>query len=144
MLLHIVEAVDGPSSPYECREIRRQGRGALPDEECRSPCVLAEKMAEAHDAWRRSPATTSLRDHRRPALLGPITHPPAPDRDAVVPSCPASAAPPQLAQHTGTGGAGPAPCAAAASTGTAAGAPSDGRRPGAQPSSQSPTTADGA
>ncbi|MDF4248975.1 Rrf2 family transcriptional regulator [Streptomyces sp. WMMB303] len=59
-LLHIVEAVDGPSAPYECREIRRQGRGALPDEECRSPCVLAEKMAEAHEAWRRSLAATSL------------------------------------------------------------------------------------
>ncbi len=31
-LLHIVEAVDGAAPPYECREIRRQGRGALPHE----------------------------------------------------------------------------------------------------------------
>ncbi len=61
-LLQIVEAVDGASSPYECREIRRQGRGALPAEECRTPCILAEKMVEAHEAWRQSLATTSLAD----------------------------------------------------------------------------------
>jgi Rrf2 family protein len=61
-LLQIVEAVDGASSPYECREIRQQGRGALPAEECQRPCVLAEKMAEAHDAWRRSLAGVSLAD----------------------------------------------------------------------------------
>ncbi|QYX80305.1 RrF2 family transcriptional regulator [Streptomyces akebiae] len=59
-LLQIVEAVDGASSPYECREIRQQGRGALPAEECQSPCILAEKMDEAHEAWRRSLAATSL------------------------------------------------------------------------------------
>ena len=61
-LLQIVEAVDGASPPYECREIRQQGRGALPAEECQSTCVLAEKMAEAHEAWRHSLATTSLAD----------------------------------------------------------------------------------
>ncbi|MEU9833102.1 Rrf2 family transcriptional regulator [Streptosporangium sp. NPDC048047] len=61
-LLHVVEAVDGASSPYECREIRRQGRGALPAEDCRTPCVLAVKMAEAHRAWRDSLAATSLAD----------------------------------------------------------------------------------
>ncbi|WP_285576147.1 RrF2 family transcriptional regulator [Actinoallomurus iriomotensis] len=61
-LLHIVEAVDGAASPYECREIRQQGRGALSPEECRNTCVLAEKMADAHEAWRRSLAATSLAD----------------------------------------------------------------------------------
>jgi Rrf2 family protein len=61
-LLRIVEAVDGTSPPYQCREIRRQGVGALSAEECRSTCVLAEKMAEAHDAWRRSLAGVSLAD----------------------------------------------------------------------------------
>jgi Rrf2 family protein len=61
-LLQIVEAVDGSSSPYECREIRRRGRGALPPEECERICVLAEKMAEAHQAWRRSLAAVSLAD----------------------------------------------------------------------------------
>ncbi|MEU6522969.1 Rrf2 family transcriptional regulator [Streptomyces sp. NPDC046924] len=59
-LLQIVEAVDGTSSPYECREIRQQGQGALPAEECRNPCILAEKMAEAHEAWRHNLAATSL------------------------------------------------------------------------------------
>jgi Rrf2 family protein len=61
-LLQIVEAVDGTSSPYECREIRQRGRGALPPEDCRSTCVLAQKMGEAHDAWRRSLAAVSLAD----------------------------------------------------------------------------------
>ncbi|MFI7640698.1 RrF2 family transcriptional regulator [Nonomuraea sp. NPDC049400] len=61
-LLQVVEAVDGTSAPYECREIRRQGRGALPPEDCRDTCILAAKMAEAHDAWRRSLAGVSLAD----------------------------------------------------------------------------------
>lgn len=61
-LLQIVEAVDGASSPYECREIRQQGRGALPPEDCRETCILAAKMAEAHEAWRRSLDATSLAD----------------------------------------------------------------------------------
>lgn len=59
-LLQIVEAIDGAASPYECREIRQQGRGALPAEQCREPCLLAVKMAEAHEAWRSSLAATSL------------------------------------------------------------------------------------
>lgn len=61
-LLRVVEAVDGTSSPYECREIRQQGRGALPPEDCRSTCVLAAKMDEAHRAWRDSLARVSLAD----------------------------------------------------------------------------------
>lgn len=61
-LLQIVEAVDGASAPYECREIRQQGRGALPPKDCRRTCVLAEKMAEAHNAWRRSLAGVTLAD----------------------------------------------------------------------------------
>jgi Rrf2 family protein len=61
-LLEIVEAVDGTSSPYECREIRQQGRGALPPEDCRRTCVLAEKMADAHEAWRRSLTEVTLAD----------------------------------------------------------------------------------
>lgn len=61
-LLELVEAVDGTSPPYECREIRQRGRGALPAEECRRTCVLAEKMADAHEAWRRSLAGVTLAD----------------------------------------------------------------------------------
>lgn len=59
-LLDIVEAVDGSSSPYECREIRQRGAGALPEEDCRDRCVLARKMADAHQAWRASLAADSL------------------------------------------------------------------------------------
>jgi Rrf2 family protein len=61
-LLDIVEAVDGAAAPYECREIRQQGRGALPADMCRTPCILAIKMAEAHEAWRASLAGTTLAD----------------------------------------------------------------------------------
>lgn len=61
-LLQIVEAVDGTSAPYECREIRQQGRGALPPGECRSTCVLAAKMADAHRAWRDSLSGVTLAD----------------------------------------------------------------------------------
>jgi Rrf2 family protein len=61
-LLQIVEAVDGTSPPYECREIRQQGRGALSPEECRNTCILAQKMADAHQAWRGSLAGVTLAD----------------------------------------------------------------------------------
>nr|WP_243869902.1 Rrf2 family transcriptional regulator [Amycolatopsis granulosa] len=59
-LLQIVEAVDGASSPYECREIRQQGRGALPPEDCRNTCLLAARMNEAHEAWRGTLAAQTL------------------------------------------------------------------------------------
>jgi len=61
-LLQIVEAVDGGSAPYECREIRQQGHGALAPEQCQRPCILAEKMADAHEAWRSSLAGVTLAD----------------------------------------------------------------------------------
>lgn len=61
-LLDIVEAVDGGRSPYECREIRRQGAGALPAADCRNTCILAQKMADAHEAWRQTLATDTLAD----------------------------------------------------------------------------------
>jgi Rrf2 family protein len=73
-LLRIVEAVDGTAAPYECREIRQRGRGALPPEDCRDTCVLAAKMAEAHEAWRESLAAVTLAD-----ILGEIP-PTAPAR----------------------------------------------------------------
>lgn len=61
-LLAVVEAVDGTAAPYECREIRRRGTGALPAEECLEPCVLARVMAEAHQAWRRHLGGITLAD----------------------------------------------------------------------------------
>jgi Rrf2 family protein len=61
-LLQIVEAVDGTSAPYECREIRQQGRGTLPASWCRHDCILAVKMAEAHQAWRASLNGVTLAD----------------------------------------------------------------------------------
>ena len=61
-LLEVVEAVRGGSQPYECREIRQQGAGALPPEDCRDTCILAVKMADAYDAWREALASESLAD----------------------------------------------------------------------------------
>ena len=53
-LLDVVEAVDGSGDPYTCREIRQQGRGAAPPGECEERCILAQKMKDAHVAWRES------------------------------------------------------------------------------------------
>ena len=53
-MLDVVEAVDGSGDPYTCREIRQQGRGAAPPEECEERCILAQKMRAAHLAWRES------------------------------------------------------------------------------------------
>lgn len=61
-LLQIVEAVDGGAAPYECREIRQQGRGALPPQDCRHTCILAAKMDDAHRAWRASLDGVTLAD----------------------------------------------------------------------------------
>lgn len=61
-VLDVIEAIDGATDPYRCREIRQQGRGALPAEDCREPCVLAVTMRQAHEAWRSSLAAVTLAD----------------------------------------------------------------------------------
>ncbi len=61
-MLDVVEAVDGRGDPYQCREIRQQGRGAASPEECREPCLLAQKMRDAHQAWRASLEAVTVAD----------------------------------------------------------------------------------
>ena len=61
-VLDVIEAVDGSADPYQCREIRQRGRGALPAEACTEPCILAETMRAAYEAWRASLAAVSLAD----------------------------------------------------------------------------------
>jgi Rrf2 family protein len=61
-VLDVIEAVDSGADPYQCREIRQHGRGALPAEDCTEPCVLATTMRAAHEAWRASLAAVSLAD----------------------------------------------------------------------------------
>jgi len=61
-LLNVVEAVDGASSFYVCREIRQRGRGAAPPEQCRRTCALAARMAEAEAAWRTTLAGVTIAD----------------------------------------------------------------------------------
>ncbi|MFD2025443.1 RrF2 family transcriptional regulator [Promicromonospora aerolata] len=59
-VLDVVEAIDGPGNPYQCREIRRQGRGALPPQECSERCALAVAMDAAHAAWQGSLRSVSV------------------------------------------------------------------------------------
>jgi Rrf2 family protein len=61
-VLDVVEAVDGGADPYVCREIRQQGRGAIPAVECQEPCILATVMRRAHEEWRASLASCTLAD----------------------------------------------------------------------------------
>jgi len=61
-LLQIVEAVDGASPFYQCNELRQQGRGAVPPEQCRRTCALAARMADAEAAWRESLAGVTVAD----------------------------------------------------------------------------------
>lgn len=61
-LLEVVEAVDGGAPFYTCREIRQQGRGAVPPEQCRQACGLAARMATAEAAWRASLRAVTIAD----------------------------------------------------------------------------------
>ncbi|MBO9524291.1 MAG: Rrf2 family transcriptional regulator [Nocardioidaceae bacterium] len=61
-LLEIVEAIDGTSPFYTCNEIRQQGRGAAPPEQCRQMCGLARHLHAAEDAWRARLAEVTLED----------------------------------------------------------------------------------
>jgi DNA-binding IscR family transcriptional regulator len=47
---------------YQCNEIRQQGRGASPPEQCRKTCGIASHMYAAEAAWRASLAGVSLAD----------------------------------------------------------------------------------
>jgi len=61
-LLQVVEAVDGGSPFYTCKEIRQRGRAAAPPEQCREACGLAARMAAAEAAWRQSLAAVTIAD----------------------------------------------------------------------------------
>ena len=61
-LLDVVEAVDGPTSFYQCNELRQRGRGASPPEQCRKTCGIAARMYAAEAAWRDSLAGVTVAD----------------------------------------------------------------------------------
>ena len=56
----MVNAIEGPSSPFACREIRQQGTGAAGPEEWARQCAIASVMAPAHQAWRESLCAVTL------------------------------------------------------------------------------------
>ncbi len=59
-VLDVLDAVEGPASPFTCQEIRQRGVMALPPEQCKRPCGVAAVMAEAQQAWRGSLRAVSL------------------------------------------------------------------------------------
>ena len=59
-VLDVVNAIEGPSSPFACREIRQQGTGAAGPEEWARQCAIASVMAPAHQAWRESLCAVTL------------------------------------------------------------------------------------
>ncbi len=59
-VLDVLDAIEGPASPFVCQEIRRQGSGAARPEECTRPCAIASVMARAHQAWRDSLRVVTL------------------------------------------------------------------------------------
>lgn len=65
-LLQIVEAVDGTSSPYECREIRQQGRGPCPPRSARIPASSPRRWPKpTKPGGTASPRPRSLRSSPR-------------------------------------------------------------------------------
>jgi len=59
-LLEIVDAIEGPEAAFRCTEIRRQGTGASPAEECTRPCAITTAMRRAESAWRKALADQTL------------------------------------------------------------------------------------
>lgn len=94
-LLQIVEAVDGTSSPYECREIRQQGRGRCPRTSAGTPASSPRRwprhMKPGGSASRpphspRSSQHCRRRPRRVPGAASPERRDrvgPRPDREAV-------------------------------------------------------------
>jgi Rrf2 family protein len=61
-VLEILEAIEGTAPAFVCREIRQQGTGAVPPEECTRPCGISVIMARADEAWRKSLAAVTVAD----------------------------------------------------------------------------------
>lgn len=61
-LLAVVEAIEGPASPFRCTEIRQRGPASLPPGRYRSPCAIASAMARAEAAWRRELQAVTVAD----------------------------------------------------------------------------------
>jgi Rrf2 family protein len=61
-VLDVVLAVEGDSSAFRCTEIRQNGPFGMRKKECVSPCGVAQVMADAEAAWRRSLAKVTVAD----------------------------------------------------------------------------------
>jgi Rrf2 family protein len=59
-LLEIVLATDERAAKFQCREIRQQGACAVAPSEYTRPCKIAQVMARAELAWRKTLASQSL------------------------------------------------------------------------------------
>jgi Rrf2 family protein len=61
-VLDVVLAVDGDEPAFRCTEIRQNGPFGAPPEACVRPCGVAQTMANAERAWRKSLAGVTIAD----------------------------------------------------------------------------------
>jgi Rrf2 family protein len=61
-VLDVVQAIEGPLSPFVCAEIRQRGSCAVPPEKCTGPCPVAKVMYDADAAWRDSLRQVTIAD----------------------------------------------------------------------------------
>jgi Rrf2 family protein len=76
-LLHIVEAIEGDASFFQCTEIRRRGPSRVAARAYTSTCGIAAAMWQAEEAWRDELRQVTVADlarqtmrHAPPAALG--------------------------------------------------------------------------
>jgi Rrf2 family protein len=61
-VLDVVLAVDGDEPAFRCTEIRQNGPFGMRKKDCVRPCGVAEVMADAEAAWRKSLAKVTIAD----------------------------------------------------------------------------------
>jgi Rrf2 family protein len=69
-VLDVVLAVDGDEPAFRCTEIRQNGPFATPPEACIRPCGVAQTMATAERAWRKSLAGVTIADLATKSFAG--------------------------------------------------------------------------
>lgn len=61
-VLDVVEAVEGRTRAFQCKEIRQQGPAAGPKSDYRGTCGIARVMYDAEAAYRESLASVTIND----------------------------------------------------------------------------------
>lgn len=58
--LEVIQAIEGTAPMFVCQEIRRHGKGAANNHECRRECAIATLMHNAEQAWRQTLSATTI------------------------------------------------------------------------------------